>query len=269
MAVRPRLRLLHTSDVHLGAHDSSRGPTDASRALEAGFSAVIDAAIREGVDGMLIAGDFFDNARVRVETLEFAAAEIARFGRPVVIGPGNHDHVGPGSVYDRLDLIALAPNLHIIRDHAGESVALDGLEVEVWGRPHTEQVPDFSPFQGMPPRGEAAWQVAIGHGHFIHPRALLHHSFHIRREHLAASDRDYVALGHWEVMTRVAAGDRTVAAYSGAPEGLSAAAGTPSTVGGHALVVDLREDGTVRLTGVPLGEGEAIPHEDLPHLEGL
>ncbi|GMU40314.1 MAG: hypothetical protein AMXMBFR23_11800 [Chloroflexota bacterium] len=269
MARRPRLRLLHTSDVHLGAHDSSRGPSDASRALEAGFRAVIDVGLRERVDAMLIAGDFFDNARVRVETLEFAAAEIARLGRPVVIGPGNHDHVGPGSVYDRIDLAALAQNLHVIRDPRGETVAFDALELEVWSRPHTEQVPDFRPFEAVPPRGDAPWQVAIGHGHFIHPKALLHHSFHIREEHLAGSDRDYVALGHWERLTRVAAGERTVAAYSGAPEGLARAASGGHEVGGHVLIVDLMEDGSVRLTGVPLGQGEPIPHDDLPHLEGL
>ncbi|MDA1240670.1 MAG: metallophosphoesterase [Chloroflexi bacterium] len=263
MPVRPRLRLLHTSDVHLGAYDSSKGESPASLNLEAGFRAVIDTGIRERVDGMLIAGDFFDNARVRVETMEFAAREIARLDRPVVIGPGNHDHVGPGSVYDRLDLPALAQNLRIIRDTRGETVALDGLEIEVWGRPHTEQVPDFSPFHPAPPRGDAAWQIAIGHGHFIHPGALLHHSFHIREEHLVATERDYVALGHWERMVRVAAGERTVAAYSGAPESLG------GVVFGHVLIVDLMEDGSVRLTGVPLAEGDSIPHDALPLLEGL
>ncbi len=262
MAARPRLRLLHTSDVHLGAHDSSYGDPVEKQRMEAGFAAVISTGIRERVDAMLIAGDFFDHARVYTETLEFAAREIARLERPVVIGPGNHDHVGPGSVYDRIDLTALAQNLRIIRDTAGEAITLEALDLEVWGRPHTEQVRDFEPFLDMPPRGEAAWQVGIGHGHFIHPKAPLYHSFHIREEHLAAGDRDYVALGHWELMTRVAAGPRTVAAYSGAPEGMGA-----HSVG-HALLVDLMEDGSVRLTGVPIGEGPTIPHDALPHLVG-
>jgi exonuclease SbcD len=258
---RPRLRVLHTSDVHLGAYDSST--IEQRRHLEDGFRRVIDVGIAEQVDLMLIAGDFFDNARVRPETLEFAAEQIARLDRPVVIGPGNHDHVGPGSVYDRYDFASAAPYLRLIRDPAGETVALRDLDVEVWGKAHTEQLPDFQPFDRVPPRGEAPWQLAIGHGHYLHPRALLHHSFHIREEHLAASGRDYVALGHWEQMARVAAGGSTVAAYSGAPEGLS------GTNGGRVLIVDLFEDGSVRLTGAALGEAPALAHDEIPHLPGL
>ncbi|MEX1022736.1 MAG: DNA repair exonuclease [Dehalococcoidia bacterium] len=263
MASRPRLRALHTSDVHLGAYDSSR--VDARRdELEAGFRRVIDVALAEEVDLLLIAGDFFDNARVRQETLEFAAHEIARLERPVVIGPGNHDHVGPGSVYDRFDMTSVAQNLTIMRTPEGETVALDGLEAEVWGKSHTETVFDFAPFEGAPPRGDAPWQIGIAHGHYIHPDALMHHSFHIREQHLTAAERDYVALGHWERMTRVSAGELGLAAYSGAPEALSGQAG------GHVLVVDFLEDGDVRLTAVPLVEGDArIAHDDLPLLHGL
>ncbi|MPZ99321.1 MAG: hypothetical protein GEU80_08290 [Dehalococcoidia bacterium] len=262
MAAKPRLRLLHTSDVHLGAYDSSG--ESMRRELEDGFRRVIDIGLREGVDFMLVAGDFFDNARVREETMTFAAEQIARLERPVVIAPGNHDHVGPGSVYDRVDLPALAQNLQIMRQPMGETVAVDGLEVEVWGRSHTEQLFDFMPFEGPPPRGDAPWQIGIGHGHFIHPRALMHHSFHIREQHLVESQRDYVALGHWEQMTRVAAGESVVAAYSGAPEGLGG-----NQAGGHVLVVDLLEDGEVRITAHPLeGEG-SLAHDDLPYLRGL
>ncbi len=261
MPARPPLRLLHTSDVHLGAYDSTSEERRSS--LEDHFRQVIDVALRERVDLVLIAGDFFDHARVRPETLEFAADQIARLDCPALIAPGNHDHVGPGSVYDRMDLTAIAQNLTIMRTPGGETVAYEDLEVEVWGKSHTEQDPAFTPFEGAPPRGEAAWQIGIGHGHYIHPEALLHHSFHIREEHLAASERDYVALGHWERMARVAAGERTVAAYSGAPEGLGGQSG------GHVLLVDLAADGSVRLSGSPLVEAEPIRHEDILHLQGL
>ncbi|MCK9496131.1 MAG: DNA repair exonuclease [Dehalococcoidia bacterium] len=261
---RPRLRLLHTSDVHLGAYDY-RGADEGSRAaLEAGFRRVIDIGIAEGVDLALIAGDFFDNARVREETLAFAAEQLARLDRPVVIAPGNHDHVGPHSVYDRRDLSATAQNVTVMRQQDGETVAVDGLEVEVWARSHTETLPDFRPFEGVPPRGDAAWQLGVGHGHFIHPNALLHHSFHILEEHLVEAQRDYVALGHWEQMTRVAAGELGEAAYSGAPIGLGGESG------GHVLIVDLQEDGAVTLRAVPLAEGAPhLAHDDLPYLRGL
>lgn len=260
---RPRLRLLHTSDVHLGAYDY-RGAAEASRSnLEAGFRRVIDIGIAEGVDFALIAGDFFDNARVRDETLEFAATELARLDRPVVIAPGNHDHVGPNSVYDRKDLSASAQNVTVMRARDGETVALDEIEVEVWARSHTETLPDFRPFDGVPGRGDAPWQLAVGHGHFIHPDALRHHSFHVYEEELVEMQRDYVALGHWEQMTRVAAGELGAAAYSGAPVGLGGESG------GHVLIVDLHEDGRVTLRGVPLREGAPhLDHDEVPFLRG-
>jgi DNA repair protein SbcD/Mre11 len=262
-ATRPPLRLLHTSDVHLGAYDS--GSAELRERLHSTFERVIDVALRERVDLMLIAGDFFDHARVREETLRFAGEQLARLERPVVIVPGNHDHVGPGSIYDRFDLEAAAQNVQVLRSAEGEAVTPEGLDVEVWGRAHTEQIHDFAPFLAPQPPGEAAWRIGIGHGHYIHPRALLHHSFHIREEDLVASARDYVALGHWEQLTRVAAGPRTVAAYSGAPEAL----GHTRAIGGRVLIADLLEDGEVRLAAHSLDGQTPIPHEQLPYLEGL
>jgi DNA repair exonuclease SbcCD nuclease subunit len=259
----PRLRLLHTSDVHLGAYDYRGAPAEQREHLEVAFRRVIDIGLEEGVDVALIAGDFFDNARIRQETFEFATRELARLGRPIVLAPGNHDHVGPGSIYDRFDVSAAAQNVTLLRDPHGEAVTVDGLEIEVWGRSHTETMPDFQPFDGAPPRGDAPWQIGIGHGHFIHPQALTHHAFHILEEQLAAAQRDYVALGHWEQLTRVSAGEMGVAAYSGAPEGLGGESG------GHVLIVDLMEDGEVILTAVPLErDAPRIGHDELPFLRG-
>ena len=260
---RPALRMLHTSDVHLGAYDHGRGESldRMHDELEQAFRRTIDMALEQQVDVILIAGDFVDNARVRDETLHFAASEIARAEVPVVVAPGNHDHVGPSSLYDRIDFAAEAPNLRLMRVPGGETVALPELEMEIWGRSHTEQEPRFTPFGDAPPRGEAAWQVAIGHGHYIHPAAALQHSFHIYERELVAMDRDYVALGHWERQVRVAAGGG-LAAYSGAPESLS------GSVGGRVLIVSFDEGGGVRLEAPSLDGEAALAHDEIPFLEG-
>jgi DNA repair exonuclease SbcCD nuclease subunit len=262
---RPHVRLLHTSDVHLGAYDHTHSEMSKGRREEMHrtFEQVIDLTISENVDLMIVAGDFFDNARVWDETLQFAGEQLRRVPGPVVILPGNHDHVGPGSVYDRMDLQAHAPNLILMRDPLGEHVVLETLSVELWGRSHTEQDPDFRPFLEAPGRRQAAWHIGVGHGHFLHAQSADHRSYHIYEEHLAVLDHDYVALGHWEQQTRVAAGDNTVAAYSGAPDGLA------GHTGGRVLLVDLEENGTVRLTSHPLHEDdEIVHHDDIPYLEG-
>ncbi len=263
--IRPRrpLRLLHTSDVHLGGHDHG---TDSGRRLqsEERFRRVIDVGIAERVDLFIIAGDFFDNARVNEDTLRFAAEQIARLDAPTVIVPGNHDHVGTGSVYDRIDLTQLAQNLTITRSVEGETVVFDELDLEVWGRSHLEHDPQFSPFVGAPGRGDAPWHVAVGHGHYLHPQSGNHPSFHILEEHLSRLAYDYIALGHWEQQTRVAAGD-LLAAYSGAPDGLASVMGES----GRVLVVDFEREGTVQLTSHPLEEGRnVLMHDEIPFVQG-
>ncbi len=181
-----------------------------------------------------------------------------------MIGPGNHDHVGDNSVYDRLDLTAIAQNLVIQRFEEGETTAIEELDVEVWGRAHTERSSDFLPLADPPSRGDAGWQIAVGHGHFIHPRAVLRHSFHILEEELAESRRDYVALGHWEQLTRVAAGLHTTAAYSGAPQSLAVGSG----LGGRVLLVDFAAEGDVCLTAHSIEGAKPLRHDDIPLLAG-
>ena len=268
MSERPPLRLLHTSDVHLGQYDYHAGKDEPSNLRRehqhATFRALIDVGLRERVDFMVVAGDFFDNARVHETTLRFAAEQIARLGVPVIIAPGNHDHVGQGSVYDRLDLTALAPNLVLMRAIDGQTVLLEQLGVAVWGRSHPEHETSFAPFAGAPARGAAPWHIAVGHGHYVHPESADHPSFHIHEDHLAELHHDYIALGHWDRQLRVSAGAR-VAAYSGAPDGAVAMAGHM----GRVLIVDLERAGSVRLTSHSLLDGELVLHDDIPLLRGL
>ncbi len=262
MSARPPLRFLHTSDVHLGAYENARSEYDRQRhetMLET-FAGVIDLGLRERVDFMVIAGDFFDHARVHEETLHFAAEQVARLEAPVLLAPGNHDHVGPGSVYDRVDLTAVARNLRILRSPQGETVALDRLGVALWGRGHTEQDPDFAPLVGASSRGGAPWHIGVAHGHYLRSLTPPHGSYPIRKEHITAHDFDYLALGHWEQQTRVDGGD-VIAAYSGAPEGL---AGIERR---RVLIVDLEESGAVRLTSHSLDGGVAIPQAEIPLVE--
>jgi len=258
---RRPLRVLHTSDVHLGFYDYSSGRGEEKREhMHATFRRVIDVGLRERVDLFLIPGDFFDNARVHDDTIRFAAAEIARLAATTVILPGNHDHVGVGSVYDRIELPELAQNLIIMRDRDGEYVELPELDTEIWGRSHVEDGNPFLPFDAAPPRRDAGWHISMGHGHFVHPLSGNHPSYHIREEQLAVLDHDYVALGHWEQQRRVLAGE-VLAAYSGAPDGLG-------SKGGRVLVADFATDGSVRLTSVSLDGEPPIDHDDIPLIEG-
>lgn len=205
----PTVRLLHASDVHVD--DSPNGGR--------GLVQLVDAALDHDVDLVVLVGDTFDHNRVKASTLELFVEAIDRLRTPVVVLPGNHDPLMEGSVYHRVDL---PDHVHLLRDPEGEVLELAALGVELWGRPHTS-FGDSRPLAEVPARGRQPWQLALAHGHLVRYADDRHRSYLITSEEIAACDRDYVALGHWDVQHDVSAGDVT-AWYSGSPTRFSTCA---------------------------------------------
>ena len=242
MPERRPLRVVHTSDVHLGAYASSNDEKwEARRALmEEAFANVITLANDVEADALLICGDFFDNDRVSDAVVEYAGSEIARFKGETVIVPGNHDPMDEGRVYWRYSLEAMAPRLRIFRSHAGEVFEIPELQLVLWGRAFLESDWHFRPLEGIPARLDKRWHIAMAHGHFVradgdHGRSLLIHQHEIEA---IAGQWDYLALGHWEPHADVSHGGMT-AVYSGAPLALS----DSNTKSGWANVVDFGPGG--------------------------
>jgi DNA repair exonuclease SbcCD nuclease subunit len=201
-APAPTVRLLHASDVHVDDRpDGDRGLVQ-----------LVDAALAQDVDAVVLVGDTFDNNRVSPATAQLVAETLDRLRVPVVVLPGNHDPVMEGSVYDRVEL---PDHVTVLRSPEGASLELDTLGVELWGRAH-HAYDDNRPLADPPPRGRQPWQVALAHGHLVRTADDRHRSYLITSEEIAACDRDYVALGHWDVQQDVSAGGVT-AWYSGSP----------------------------------------------------
>ncbi|HEY5476333.1 MAG TPA: metallophosphoesterase [Tepidiformaceae bacterium] len=237
MPDRRPLRVVHTSDVHLGAYSGIRDGHASERhsLMEAAFMGVIDLANREHADVLLIVGDLFDNDRVPDSVVHFAAAQIARFEGRTFLIPGNHDPMDPGKIYWRHDMEALAPRLTILREHAGQVVEAPELDLVIWGRAYRDSDWHFRPLAGLPGRQDHRWHIAMAHGHFVTTggdmsRSLLMHESEIAA---AAGNWDYLAFGHWEPHADVSTAG-AIAVYSGAPMPLVDA----NTRAGWAAVVD-------------------------------
>jgi len=239
---RKPLRIVHTSDVHLGAYSGSPDSKWGERRLlmEHTFSRVIDLANDVQAGALLIAGDFFDNDRVDESVVRFAAEQIERFRGQTILIPGNHDPMDPGYIYWRYDLESVAHRLHIIRATEGEFYEPEGLDLAVWGRAYLDSDWHFRPLQGIPHRLYRRWHIAMAHGHFVRPDEEQNRSLLIREDEVAAAagDWDYMAFGHWEPHADVSCGGVT-AVYSGAPMPLSDA----NRRAGFAVVADFDESG--------------------------
>ena len=226
MTSRKRLRLAHTSDIHLGM--SSDWQKDFSTTA---FKSVIDAVPRLEAHILLLAGDIFDHSRVSDDLLEFFTDQVGRLPVPVVALPGNHDCYDSTSVYRRGPFHKLPQNLHIITGLEGESFSFPDMGLTVWGRAMEVHSPSFRPLEGIPPRPNGDWYVALAHGHFHYDYDKDSRSSPIHPEEIAAAQCDYIALGHWERYVDVSQGC-VRACYSGAPR-----SGLDNAPGRLALVV--------------------------------
>jgi DNA repair exonuclease SbcCD nuclease subunit len=240
---KPRpARIVHTSDVHLGAYSTRAESSwnDRRHLIETAFSRVIDLANDESADALLIAGDFFDNDRVAQDVVDFAIEQLRRYAGPKFLIPGNHDPMDEGRIYSRHDLEAAVPGLRIIREHAGEFVEADEVDIVVWGRAYHDSDWHFRPLEGLPQRQDSRWHIAMAHGHYVPDEGEQHRSLLMKESEVAAGAGhwDYMAFGHWEPHADVSTGGVT-AVYSGAPMPLTDA----NTRAGWAAVVDFTEDG--------------------------
>jgi len=222
---RQRRRILHTSDLHLERL--------ADKACDS-LAAVIDLAIAQHVEMVIIAGDLFDHNRVERRLVNFTVEQLRRLPIPVIVLPGNHDCLVPGSVYEEGGF-QHSNNIHLFTSPQGETLDLPELEVSIWGKCIDSYDYDVLPFEGMPqPEQDGRWHIAVGHGYYVDGDAAVFPSYHIRREEIINSGWDYIALGHLPTFRSVCF--EPVTYYCGSPVML-----------GSVALVDLDEEAGVQV----------------------
>ena len=154
--LRKNVRLIHTSDIHLG--DEAGHP-----AAEAALQALVEAVPALRGDMLLLVGDIFDNGRVGDDVLQGFLDQVARLDVPAVLLPGNHDLYAEDSVYLRRPFHDMPGNLHILTDTGGHTISFPELTLDVWGRLSTRSgfMMRFIPLARSYsiPRANPAWSV--------------------------------------------------------------------------------------------------------------
>lgn len=205
--------IVHSSDLHIDdAYTARTWGGDGTAPL----AAVLKTAHAAAADLVLLSGDVFEHNRLPMDVLRRTAGILADAPFPVVMLPGNHDPLMPGSVWCRGDLAGV-DGVHVLGADE-EAVRFTDFDLTIWGRPHRDY-DDMAPLAGPRPRA-TRWHVAAAHGHFVErkpPDGTPAPSWLISRDEIDAAGADYVALGHWNLPRRVG-GDRAQAHYSGSPD---------------------------------------------------
>ena len=126
-ACKKKIKLIHTSDIHLG---DEAGHPASGEALKALVRAMPDM----GGDALLLVGDVFDNGRVGDEVLELFLDQIRQMAVPAVLLPGNHDLYGEDTIYRRGPFDRMSANLHLFTNTGGETISFPELTLDLWVR---------------------------------------------------------------------------------------------------------------------------------------
>lgn len=263
------MRFIHIADVHLDTAFAGRSEEVRSRLRAAAREALarcVDTAVSEEVDAVLIAGDFFDGARLSFgsEGLLLRQLDVlADAGIQVVYATGNHD---PGAAQAVTDLAwpgnvtvmgGADPVTVTIVNRAGEPVG------HVTGAGHATARETADLAQALRPRPDTRLpQVALLHTQVTSAsRSELHQPYAPSTlDHLRSAGFDYWALGH--VHQRQALSNDPPIHYPGNLQGRNPR--ETGTKGGllvdlHDLahpVVEFREFSRVRWERLALGELE-------------
>lgn len=217
-----RFRVAHTADLHLGQDLPFLGPSGLRRAREKvqAFFDLLDLCGEEGVDILLIAGDFLEGspARSLIQTL-CRAMEEAPFD--IFIAPGNHDYVSADSPYI---LFAWPDNVHIFKGGA-ERMDFPEKKLSVYGAAFPSayvREPIFGPsdwetLMEGPGQGDADWvHLAVIHGDLVQGQGTSLYN-PILPASWPLDFLSYVALGHIHQPSAIERVGKTAYAYSGPP----------------------------------------------------
>ena len=255
---------VHTADWHLGKPYASIRD-DEGRALvrQARFDAleqVARAATEAGAAFVAVAGDLFDSPTPDRSTVSAALSAIGGIGVPVYVIPGNHDHAGPGAVWEqeffRREREVLAPGLRILTEP--RPVEAEGAVILPAPLLHRQLASDPTawirstnafPGDGVLPRivlAHGSVQDFGGRREGAEPTRSQPNLIQVER--LPMEEIDYVALGDWHGTREI----REKVWYPGTPEPDRFAKGEDHRQG-RVLVVEVDRGGAPVVRPVETG----------------
>ncbi|PKZ23543.1 transposase [Aerococcus sanguinicola] len=264
------IRFIHAADLHLDQPFKKISKTNPSlyeklrQATTASFNNIIETAINETVDFVVVSGDIYHNEPASLQaqfTFRQGMERLAEAGIPAIVCHGNHDYV-QGDAHR----LAMPDNVYIFPDHvdsyhfqakSSEHVMLAGFSYgQAWIE--RDMVQDF-------PKRQAGidFQIGVIHGENQRHEGK-HHYAPFNVSDLTALGYDYWALGH--IHKRQILADHPPVVYPGNIQGSSFKESGPKGV----YLVSLQKYQEAELEFVETTDWQfSAPLRDLPKLENI
>lgn len=193
------MKFIHTADIHLdsplsGLAAYKDAPADLLRTVTRdAFTRLVDEAIEEAVDFMVIAGDLYDGGWKDYNTGHFFCREMGRLnkaGIPVYLLYGNHD-----ADSEMTKKLVLPDNVHVFETRKANTFRIEELRVALHGRSFKEAATTEN-LAASYPAPISGW-LNIGVLHTALEGYAAHASYApCSLAELTAKGYDYWALGH-------------------------------------------------------------------------
>ena len=212
-----KVKVLHCADLHFDTpfKELSKEVSDTSKneLLEV-FKNIIDLAIDENIEVLLIVGDVFDNLTVNKNTLFFISDQIRRIKNiKVFISPGNHDPYNEKSFYS---MINWPENVYIFKGDM-EFKEVKELNLIVWGAGFRNSYENETLLRGINIDNDKI-NIMLLHGEITSSNSKNEYN-PIYINDIYNSNIDYIALGHRHKFSGILKEGMTTYAYSGCPQG--------------------------------------------------
>lgn len=193
------MKFIHAADIHLdsplaGLAAYKDAPADLLRTVTRdAFTKLVDAAIEEAVDFMVIAGDLYDGSWKDYNTGHFFCREMGRLNKadiPVYLLFGNHD-----ADSEMTKKLTLPPNVHQFESRKANTFCIEKLKVALHGRSYKEAA-TVDNLAATYPAPIPGW-INIGVLHTALEGYAAHANYApCSLAELSAKGYDYWALGH-------------------------------------------------------------------------
>lgn len=211
-AMNDSITFLHSSDWQLGMMRRFLGPDGQARWAQARLDAVMrigEVAAETGAAFVVVTGDVFEHNQVERQTILRACEALKRIEVPVVLLPGNHDALEPGSLWTSPQWQAHAPDHVVVVTDTSPIEIVPG--VEIIGAPWRSRRPVSDPaapgYAELAPAPEGTTRILLAHGQLSSLSGGMSDVPTIDQAALEAAVADgrlhYVGLGDRHSMTEV------------------------------------------------------------------